>query len=110
MKVTINWTDHNYHTYDFEIVQELPQIGSVIDKPGDIRQTVDGITNVTSKAARSDFGDGGYYEFYIIYYRDQFYIVDDDELFYDETFELIEGGTSFKPVAIWIPFDEEELS
>lgn len=100
MKITINWTDHKYNTYDFQVVDQLPAIGDVIDKPGDYRQTVDAIKDVTDIAARSDFGDGGRYKLYIVYFHDEIYVVDEEDTDGNEIFYLEENGTSYKAYAV----------
>ena len=100
MKITINWTDHHSNAYDFQAVDQLPVIGDVIDKPGDYRQTVDSIKDVTDIAARSDFGDGGAYRLYIVYYHDEIYVVETEDSDGNEIFYLEENGTSFKAYAV----------
>ena len=97
MRITINWTDHKYHTYDFEEVNHTPMVGDVIDIPGDIRQTVEEIIDVTDKAARHDFGNCEY-SFYIVYYHDEIYNND----IYDgiDCVYLEDNGTSFKCLAV----------
>ena len=98
MKITINVTDHRYNTYNFEEVDKLPEIGNIIDIPGDIRQTVDSIIDVTDRAARSDFGDCQC-RLYIVYYHDESYVYDEDEDG-NEFVYLEENGISFKCFAV----------
>lgn len=108
MRITINFTDHRYHTYDFEPIDKLPEIGSVIDHPGDYKRTLVGYRDVTNQAARQDFGDGGYFELYFLYYHDEIYVVDEEDEAGNEIFYLEDDGESVAFVAIWVPYQDEE--
>ena len=105
MKVTINWTDHRYSTHDFKELYKLPEIGSQKTE-NDMRYTVAAIQELTSKAARSDFGDFGYYEFYCVYFDDE-QLTEDEENGHSFTY-YEPAGEHFEFIAIWHNYNEEE--
>lgn len=100
MRVTINWTDHRYHTYDFEIVETLPEEGKCIDNEDeDAYRVCDNVRDITDMAARSDWGDNGYYTLYEVRYVTG--VVEDGKDIEDDDY-------SYEYVAVWNEWDEEE--
>lgn len=100
MKVTINWTDHRYKTYDFSIVDDLPEVGNRIYNENDgTFSECDNIRDITDMSARSDWGDGGYYSLYEVRYITG--ETEDGKDVEDDCYE-------YKHVAIWNSYEAEE--
>lgn len=106
MKVTINWTDHRYSTHEFKEVPALPEVGAVIEQKGWIF-TVTAIQDLTSMAARSDFGDGGYMQLARVYFDDQELMEDVDDVT-GESFSYYEpAGEHHEYYAVWHSYEED---
>lgn len=98
MKVTINWTDHKYHTYDFTIVETLPEEGKreYFNSNEEFKQC-DNVRDITGMVARSDWGDDGYYTLYEVRYVTG--VVEDGKDIEDDDY-------SYEYVAVWNEFKE----
>ena len=79
ISATINWTEHTCARRSFQIVEELPCEGQVIEEGGYIRHTCAAVHEITGKIAGRNIGENKLFRFYIAYYDDEILVNDVEE-------------------------------
>lgn len=107
--IRATYNDYDRKTYrdiNFDIVEQLPELGEVEDVPGCYRTTVSSIEEITNEMDTPSV-DEGYFRFFLVWKDVEQWQLDDDENGNEiEYLEPDEPERSF--IALWQPYEDEE--